>query len=174
MLPNILDFDIFEKDGLYGLKLAQKEYYGYVVLPAIYKRIILSDVRSFLETADGKRLEILLETYGSDMICLKEYSHGQQTFFFVDKRGKTVLTIDRSWEIAHVSIVSRVLTGFIYGVATLELSGSNEYFSSRTLIDTEGNVICSYGLDLMEFITNPKDYLNYDGYGMPTKIDIDD
>ena len=161
-------FEVFEENGLFGLWLVNSHY---VVLPPIYKTIILSWWKSSVDTVDGKRLELLLESYGDDLICLRELQDGHYVFYFINKFGKTVLTIDKEWESSHHYRIGNILSCFMYGVATFELSDSDEYDSFRVLINTEGNVVGDYTLALKKECLNPRDYLNYDGYGLPHKYD---
>ena len=161
-------FEVFEENGLYGLRFVDSKY---VVLYPRYKRIKLSWGKSILETNEGKEYELLVETYGDEMFCLREYHNGQGSLLFIDKYGKAIVTIDKEWEAAHTCVVSGVINGFVCGVATLELSGSDEYYSYRLLIDSEGNVIDNYCYALKEEVLNPRDYLNYDGYGIPPARD---
>ena len=163
MYPDIRLFEVFEKEGMFGLRLVNSKW---VVLPPKYKRIYIGPV-SFLITEDDKKLTILIETYGDDMICLRDLIDGHNVFYFVDNYGHNVLTIDQKWEEAHRRHVLDVLTSFMCGVVTLELDGSNEYYSMRAIVNKDGGIMSEYCFDLKEEVLNPLDYLNYDGYGMP-------
>ena len=168
MFANASLFEVFEENGLYGLRFVDTKY---VVLLPKFKGIKLSLGISFIETTDGDRYELLVETYGDEKFCVRNNQNGQRSYLFIDQCGQVIITIDKEWEKTHRCNVMGVINGFVCGVATLELSGSNEYHSFRALINSEGNVISEYCLDLMEEVLNPKDYLNYDGYGMPPSRD---
>lgn len=156
-------FEVFEENGLYGLRFVETKY---VVLFPMFKGIKLSWGKSYIETTDGNKYELLVETYGDEKFCVRNNQNGQKSFLFIDQCGQVIITIDDEWEKAHRCNVMGIINGFVCGVATLELSGSNEYYSFRALINSDGNVVSNYCLDLMEEVLNPRDYLNYDGYGI--------